>query len=158
MCGIDNIIFISILVDRLPEHQQKKARLTGLALAMILRILLLLSIGWVMNAQNTLFTIGSVDPELQPIAEKLIINEDLIHETTDPAELKSSSSSRNQLATRFVARHHPPLRRSLPHLEIHAEFTLLSANREEEQSTKVATYGAVLAELPCSIWSSHWTP
>ena len=30
--GIDNIIFISILVDRLPEHQQKKARLTGLAL------------------------------------------------------------------------------------------------------------------------------
>ena len=29
--GIDNIIFISILVDRLPEHQQKKARLTGLA-------------------------------------------------------------------------------------------------------------------------------
>ena len=86
--GIDNIIFISILVDRLPEHQQKKARLTGLALAMVLRILLLLSISWVMNAQNTLFTIGSVDPELQPIAEKLIINEDLIHETTDPAELE----------------------------------------------------------------------
>ena len=42
--GIDNIIFISIIVDRLPEHQQKKARLTGLALAMVLRILLLLSI------------------------------------------------------------------------------------------------------------------
>ena len=73
--GIDNIIFISILVDRLPEHQQKKARLTGLALAMVLRILLLLSISWVMNAQNTLFTIGSVDPELKPIAEELIINE-----------------------------------------------------------------------------------
>ena len=86
--GIDNIIFISILVDRLPEHQQKKARLTGLAMAMVLRILLLLSISWVMNAQNTLFTIGSVDTELQPIAEKLILNEDLIHETTDPAELK----------------------------------------------------------------------
>ena len=42
--GIDNIIFISILVDRLPDHQQKKARLIGLGLAMIMRILLLLSL------------------------------------------------------------------------------------------------------------------
>ncbi len=56
--GIDNIIFISILVDRLPEHQQKKARLTGLALAMILRILLLLSISWVMGLTKNIFEIA----------------------------------------------------------------------------------------------------
>ena len=35
--GIDNIIFISILVDRLPDEQQKKARLIGLGLAMVMR-------------------------------------------------------------------------------------------------------------------------
>ena len=56
--GIDNIIFISILVDRLPEHQQKKARLTGLALAMVLRILLLLSISWVMGLTKDLFDVA----------------------------------------------------------------------------------------------------
>jgi len=55
--GIDNIIFISILVDRLPDHQQKKARLIGLGLAMIMRILLLLSLSWVMDLKDTLFTV-----------------------------------------------------------------------------------------------------
>jgi predicted tellurium resistance membrane protein TerC len=55
--GIDNIIFISILVDRLPDHQQKKARLIGLGLAMIMRILLLLSLSWVMGLKETLFAL-----------------------------------------------------------------------------------------------------
>ena len=55
--GIDNIIFISILVDRLPDHQQKKARLIGLGLAMIMRILLLLSLSWVMGLNETLFAV-----------------------------------------------------------------------------------------------------
>jgi predicted tellurium resistance membrane protein TerC len=45
--GIDNIVFISILVSRLPQEQQKKARQIGLGLAMGIRILLLLSISWV---------------------------------------------------------------------------------------------------------------
>ncbi|MEK0362074.1 TerC family protein [Pseudomonas sp. CBC3] len=55
--GIDNIIFISILVGRLPKEQQPKARFFGLALAMGTRILLLLSITWVMRLTNDLFTI-----------------------------------------------------------------------------------------------------
>ncbi|RJG12973.1 TerC family protein [Pseudomonas cavernicola] len=55
--GIDNIIFISILVSRLPVHQQAKARFFGLALAMGTRILLLLSITWVMRLTNDLFTV-----------------------------------------------------------------------------------------------------
>jgi len=46
--GIDNIIFISILVARLPEHQRDRARTIGLALAMIMRLGLLFSIAWVM--------------------------------------------------------------------------------------------------------------
>ena len=44
--GIDNIIFISILVNRLPEHNRAKARFLGLGLAMLTRIALLLSITW----------------------------------------------------------------------------------------------------------------
>ncbi len=55
--GIDNIIFISILVARLPKEQQPKARFFGLALAMGTRILLLLSIAWVMRLTNDLFSV-----------------------------------------------------------------------------------------------------
>jgi len=55
--GIDNIIFIAILVGRLPEHQRDKARIFGLALAMMTRILLLLSLFWIMKLTNPLFTI-----------------------------------------------------------------------------------------------------
>jgi predicted tellurium resistance membrane protein TerC len=53
--GIDNIVFISILAGRLPEAEQKRARTIGLALAMIGRILLLLSISWVMGLTRPLF-------------------------------------------------------------------------------------------------------
>src|SRR5690554_933630 len=55
--GIDNISFISILVSRLPKEQQPKARFFGLALAMGTRILLLLSITWVMRLTSDLFTV-----------------------------------------------------------------------------------------------------
>lgn len=51
--GIDNIIFISILVGRLPESQRDKGRIIGLALAMITRLALLFSITWVMRLENT---------------------------------------------------------------------------------------------------------
>jgi predicted tellurium resistance membrane protein TerC len=52
--GIDNIIFISIMAAKLPARQQRRARRTGLALAMLVRILLLLSISWVMGLTNPL--------------------------------------------------------------------------------------------------------
>ena len=55
--GIDNIIFISILVSRLPKAEQPRARFFGLALAMVTRILLLLSIAWVMRLTTDLFTV-----------------------------------------------------------------------------------------------------
>lgn len=55
--GIDNIIFIAILVGRLPEHQRDKARIIGLALAMGTRILLLLSLFWIMKLTTPLFTL-----------------------------------------------------------------------------------------------------
>ncbi|HVG04262.1 MAG TPA: TerC family protein [Burkholderiaceae bacterium] len=54
--GIDNIVFISILVDRLPKHQQKRARQIGLFMAMFLRIALLLVLSWIIGLTDTLFT------------------------------------------------------------------------------------------------------
>ncbi len=53
--GIDNIVFISILVDRLPMAERPRARFLGLAFAMVTRILLLLSITWVMQLKEPLF-------------------------------------------------------------------------------------------------------
>ena len=58
--GIDNIVFISILSGKVPAHQQKKVRLIGLSLAMLMRILLLLSLTWVMGLTRPLLTIAGV--------------------------------------------------------------------------------------------------
>jgi len=55
--GIDNIIFITILAGRLPEHQRNRGRTIGLLLAMSTRILLLLSLTWVMGLTEPLFEI-----------------------------------------------------------------------------------------------------
>jgi predicted tellurium resistance membrane protein TerC len=55
--GVDNIIFISILVSRLPPEQRDKARRTGLLFAMGTRLLLLFSLSWVMDLTNDLFTV-----------------------------------------------------------------------------------------------------
>lgn len=53
--GIDNVIFISILSGKLPANQQQKARYIGLALALIMRIILLLSLQWVIGLTQPLF-------------------------------------------------------------------------------------------------------
>ncbi|MDK9430418.1 TerC family protein [Gallibacterium anatis] len=55
--GIDNIIFISILVGRLPIHQRQSGRVLGLGLAMGTRILLLLSLAWIMRLTEPLFSV-----------------------------------------------------------------------------------------------------
>lgn len=55
--GIDNIIFIAILVARLPAHQQEKVRNMGIGLALGIRILLLFSISWIMTLKEPLFAV-----------------------------------------------------------------------------------------------------
>ena len=55
--GIDNIIFISILSNKLPDNEQNKARQTGLLVALGMRIILLFGISWVVNLTNPLFSI-----------------------------------------------------------------------------------------------------
>jgi predicted tellurium resistance membrane protein TerC len=56
--GIDNIVFISILAGKLPKHQRDRARKVGLSLAMVIRILLLMSITWVMRLTTPLFSVA----------------------------------------------------------------------------------------------------
>jgi predicted tellurium resistance membrane protein TerC len=55
--GIDNIIFISILAAKLPQEQQARARYIGLALALVLRVILLFSLSWVIGLTAPLFTV-----------------------------------------------------------------------------------------------------
>lgn len=57
--GIDNIIFISIVTNKLPEKERPRARTLGLALALVFRIAMLLSITWIMGFNEPLFTISN---------------------------------------------------------------------------------------------------
>jgi predicted tellurium resistance membrane protein TerC len=59
--GVDNVIFISILAGKLPQDEQKKARSTGIMLAVVTRILLLLSLSWIISLTEPLFTIFGFD-------------------------------------------------------------------------------------------------
>jgi len=59
--GIDNIIFISILTNKLPEAVREKARTLGIALALVFRVLMLLGVTWLMTWTQTLFTLGDHD-------------------------------------------------------------------------------------------------
>jgi predicted tellurium resistance membrane protein TerC len=59
--GIDNIIFISILADKLPENQRNKLRFWGIALAMVMRLCLLAFISWILKLDKTLFNLFEID-------------------------------------------------------------------------------------------------
>lgn len=59
--GVDNIIFISIAASKLPPEQRRKARIIGLSGALVLRILLLMSIGWIVSLTEPFMTIGGFD-------------------------------------------------------------------------------------------------
>lgn len=58
--GIDNIIFISILADKLPDNQRSKLRFWGIGLAMVMRLFLLAFIAWILKLDQTLFTLFDI--------------------------------------------------------------------------------------------------
>ncbi len=79
--GIDNLIFISILSNKLPEHQQQKARRTGIALALIMRLALLSTIAWIVGLTATVFDLGlagAPGPHEEPTFETQFSWRDLI--------------------------------------------------------------------------------
>jgi predicted tellurium resistance membrane protein TerC len=59
--GIDNIIFISILADKLPENQRDKLRYWGIGLAMVMRLSLLAFISWILKLDKTLFSLFEIN-------------------------------------------------------------------------------------------------
>jgi predicted tellurium resistance membrane protein TerC len=59
--GIDNIIFISILADKLPENQRGKLRFWGIGLAMVIRLGLLAIIAWILKLDKTIFVLFDID-------------------------------------------------------------------------------------------------
>jgi predicted tellurium resistance membrane protein TerC len=103
--GIDNIIFISILVDRLPPSQRERARRLGLFMAMFMRIGLLLMLAWVVGLVEPLFTLMA-----HPISGRDLIlilgglfliwkSTGEIHQSLDgPAEEPSAGAARNAFA------------------------------------------------------------
>ena len=87
--GIDNIVFIAILTGRLPAASQARARRIGLSLAMISRILLLLTISWIMRLQDDLFAIlghGFSGHELILLAGGLFLIAKATHEIHNKLE------------------------------------------------------------------------
>jgi len=59
--GVDNVIFISITAQRLPEHQRRTARMLGLAGALVMRIILLFSIAWIVSLTRPVFTVWGTE-------------------------------------------------------------------------------------------------
>src|SRR5690606_30039965 len=58
--GIDNLVFIAILADKLPPHQRNRARILGLTLALLMRLVLLASISWIVTLRQPLVSLGEL--------------------------------------------------------------------------------------------------
>jgi predicted tellurium resistance membrane protein TerC len=79
--GVDNLVFIAILSNKLPKHQQATARRVGLSLALLMRIALLMVIGWIVTLQEPLFDLGltgAPGPHGEPSFETTFSGRDLI--------------------------------------------------------------------------------
>ena len=103
--GIDNIIFISILVGALPEEQRNRGRQLGIALALIMRLLLLFSIAWLMGLVEpwiTLFEIELSGRDLILIVGGLFLLAKSTHEIHDSLE-ELQSEENTRVASSFAA-------------------------------------------------------
>ncbi|MBI3163403.1 MAG: TerC family protein [Chloroflexi bacterium] len=105
--GVDNVIFISILSGKLPQQDQQRARTTGIALAVITRILLLLSLSWIISLEEPFFflpwlggeAIGISGRDLILIAGGLFLLWKSTHEIHDKLEGKEGHASAKVSAT-----------------------------------------------------------
>src|SRR4029453_10176134 len=94
--GVDNVIFISILAGKLPQEQQARARTTGILLAVITRILLLLSLRWIVGLTDALFSIYGFDVsggDLVLLAGGLFLLWKSVHEIHQKLEGEEGQSS-----------------------------------------------------------------
>src|SRR5215510_7063293 len=89
--GVDNVIFISILAGKLPVDQRDRARMTGISLAVITRVLLLLSLSWIISLEEPFFTlplinVGISGRDLILLAGGLFLLWKSVHEIHDKLE------------------------------------------------------------------------
>src|SRR5829696_4508551 len=94
--GVDNVIFISILASKLPQNQQQSARRTGIMLAVVTRILLLLSISWIIGLTEPLFSVAGFDisgRDLVLLAGGLFLLWKSVHEIHQKLEGQEGESS-----------------------------------------------------------------
>lgn len=96
--GVDNVIFISILSGKLPPADQPRARTTGIMLAVVTRILLLLSLSWIISLEETLFTlpllnVGISGRDLVLLAGGLFLLWKSTHEIHDKLEGEQGHAS-----------------------------------------------------------------
>jgi len=94
--GVDNVIFISILAGKLPQEQQQRARTTGILLAVITRILLLLSLSWIIGLTEPLFAIAGFEisgRDLVLLAGGLFLLWKSVHEIHQKLEGEEGESS-----------------------------------------------------------------
>jgi len=105
--GVDNVIFISILAGKLPQQDQQRARNTGIAMAVFTRILLLLSLSWIIGLEEALFTLpwfggealGISGRDLILIAGGIFLLWKSTHEIHDKLEGKQGHASAKVGAT-----------------------------------------------------------
>lgn len=111
--GIDNIIFISILADKLPEEKRNKLRIWGLSLAMLIRLALLAVVSWILKLDTVLFTafdIGFSGKGLILISGGLFLlyksTKEILHKTesdiTDDAKMRSKTGSFKKLLSEII--------------------------------------------------------
>lgn len=125
--GIDNIVFIAILTAKLPEEQQEKARRLGLLVALVSRILLLLTLNWIMGLTDPLFS-------LNPVLNSLGLGQDLITEEMNEVSVKDLILLAGGL---FL------IRQSVR--EIHEKMEL--GDHHEANSSAANTFGGVLTQI-----------
>ena len=105
--GVDNVIFISILSGKLPQHDQARARTTGIMLAVITRILLLLSLSWIISLEEPFFhipwlggeSIGISGRDLILLAGGMFLLWKSTHEIHEKLEGKEGAASAKVAAT-----------------------------------------------------------
>jgi predicted tellurium resistance membrane protein TerC len=96
--GVDNVIFISILAGKLPVEQRDRARMTGIAMAVITRVLLLLSLSWIIRLEKPLFNlpllnVGISGRDLILLAGGLFLLWKSVHEIHDKLEGEEGHAS-----------------------------------------------------------------
>jgi predicted tellurium resistance membrane protein TerC len=119
--GIDNLIFISILSNKLPEHQRKRARRVGITLALVMRIVLLSTLAWIIGLTQPAFSLpwtGPIGEHGEPMFELDFSWRDLIliagglflvwkatteiHEKVDPQDTEGLMNTKGKVASNLT--------------------------------------------------------